>query len=295
MELLYNGVDIFEQIRIKKVILEQYLSGHVDTIKATFDNSDEKWTKWSPKPGDTIEINEKYAQSGLMYIQSIVPENDDITLIAAPIRRIQDGKDRNWINISFFQLIKYMAAEIGLTPEFYGATDQRYGQVAQMGESNLTFLKNLCEIEGCGLMVNNGILRVISYDYLKKMETSPYLFEAINKRIYDQDYYSGCEVSDGIITGKSGDSSGEVLYFRTDMPINSIGTANRFANNMLHVANLKRKGGSAMVDKLFTELMTGSKVQISCGYWTEKDVLITRVRYDLFNEKTKIWFSVLED
>lgn len=295
MELLYNGVDIYEQTRIRKALLEQYLSGHVDTIKVTFDNTDNKWTEWKPKPGDTIGVNEKYAQSGTMYVQSIVPENDDITIIAAPLKQIQDGKDRNWKNISFFQLIKYMATEIGLTPEFHGVTDQQYGQVAQMGESNLTFLNNLCEIEGCGFMIGSGILRVISYDYLKDMEVTPYLFESTNKRITDQDYYTGCEVSDGEITGKAGTSTGEVLYFRTDMPINSIGTANRFATNMLHVANLKRKAGSIMVDKLYTELMAGSKIQISCGYWTEKDALITRVRYDLFNEKTKIWFSILEE
>ncbi len=295
MELLYNGVDIYEQTRIRKALLEQYLSGHVDTIKVTFDNTDNKWTEWKPKPGDTIEVNEKYAQSGTMYVQSIVPENDDITIIAAPLKQIQDGKDRNWKNISFFQLIKYMATEIGLTPEFHGVTDQQYGQAAQMGESNLTFLNNLCEIEGCGFMIGSGILRVISYDYLKDMEVTPYLFESTNKRITDQDYYTGCEVSDGEITGKAGTSTGEVLYFRTDMPINSIGTANRFATNMLHVANLKRKAGSIMVDKLYTELMAGSKIQVSCGYWTEKDALITRVRYDLFNEKTKIWFSILEE
>ena len=295
MELLYQSVNIYDQVRIRKILLEQYLFGHVDTIKATFDNADDTWTRWGPKVGDTIEVNEKYAKSGLMYVQSIIPENNDITIIAAPLKRIQEGAERTWNNISFIQLIKTMAAEIGLTPELYGVEDAQYSQVAQMGESNLTFLNKLCEIEGCGFMVNGGVLRVISLKYLKRLETSPYLFEPTNKRIHDLNYFTGCEVTDGEIVGKAGDQSGACLYLRTDMPINSIGTANRFAGNMLSMYNLKRKGGTSMVDKMYTELMAGSKIQISCGYWTEKDVLITRVRYDLFNEKTKIWFSVLEE
>lgn len=292
MKLIYNGTDIAETAKLVRCELEQYLTGHVGTLSMKFNNSDGMWTGWAPVPGDVVRVSEEYADSGTMIVHNILPGWNDITIRAAAVRYIKEGQEKRWKNVSFMQLIRYIASRTSLTPEFYGVEDHVYRMAEQKGEGDLAFLDSLCKLEGCCLQVFDGRLIVISGEYLESIAEPQYTIEAETARIHDDDYFSGCVVSDGNITGKYGTQNGEVISFRPNAPLSSIGEANRFAKNMLAYHNNECKGGEVLLDTLITEIMPGSKVLFTCRYWEKKPILITRTRHDLARKKTKVWFRL---
>lgn len=293
MELYYNDVDIFNSVSVMRCELDQYLSGHVDTLTVSFDDSRAEWGKWAPQFGDKLNIIEEYAKSGYMYIHSLTPRNGVMTIRAAALKYIKSGHEQSWKDIKLKQIIDERAQGLGLTAEYLEVEDQKYDAVEQDG-GDLAFLDNLCRLEGCGFMVNDGILRVISYDYLDKMETSTYNLDAFDIRIHDLPYYSGCSITDGDKTGKAGDESGELIRLKTDKKLMSISQANRYAENSLRFANFGRKGGEVYSDRLLSMFAPGSKIKLQSDYWYDKPVIITHVRHDLYRMKSKLWFRLAE-
>ncbi len=295
MKLIYNDTDITDLTRILRCEINQYLEEHIDTMTLAFDNSQNQWTEWGPKRGDQVRMSEGAVDSGDMVVASVRPENHNMVLDCAPMLNIQDGQIKAWKKVSFQQLARSIAERLGLELEFYGVKDQKYEGTEQKGESDLIFLSNLCKLEGCSFVVSDGHIRIMSMDYLDSLPVSEDTINASSYIIRNDEYYTGCEVTDGKTTGKAGNSSGESASLSTDRKLESIGQANRFAANMLRYLNKNRKGGNLTADNLLGDAMPGSKVKITCEYWTEKPATITRARYDLIKSRTKLWFRLEED
>lgn len=290
MELKYNDTDITDMTRVRRLEVTQYLCDHLDTMTVSFDNSTSLWTGWGPKIGDKMHVSEGYADSGDMYVMDIRPEGDAMILTGAAVKKIHAGHVHSWKNISFKQIIEHLADDNGLEVEYFSVEDQKYNAVTQSGENDYKFINELCRLEGCIYTINDGNIKIISNEYLKTLPVTDFTLETNTARCYDDEYYTGCEVTDGTITGKAGSDAGDVAYLQTKKQLESIGEANRFAANMLEYYNRGCKGGSAIADRFITELMPGSKIKVTTDYWTDQPVVITKVRHDYFKEKTKIWF-----
>ena len=296
MKLVYEGAEITDKMTtIRRCELNQYLDGHIDTMTIAFDNSQGQWTGWAPKRGDTLQASDDHVNSGKMVVATVRQEGAEMVLDCAPLLNHQIGQVKGWKNASFTQLARNAGARLGLTVKFYDVSDHKYEGIEQKGESDLIFLSNLCRLEGCSMMVSDGTLRIMSEAYLDSLEMSDYTLLADDCRITDQEYYTGCEVCDGKIAGKAGSGKGEKTYFSTDRKLESIGQANRFAANMLRYANRDRKSGSVLCGSVLDTLMPGSKIKMTNDYWNDKPVIITRARYYLIKQQTKLWFRLLED
>lgn len=294
MDIVYNGAAITDMTRVRRLEVTQYLYDHLDTMTVSFDNKMSLWTEWAPKTGDKIRVTESYGDSGDMYVTGIRPEGDAMILDAAAVKKVHAGHVHSWKDITFKQILKHLADDNGLELKYYDVSDQKYKGAVQSGENDYKFINELCRLEGCVFTVNSGVLNVISNDYIADLPVNDYTFDAATGRYYDNDYYTGCEVTDGNIIGKAGNDSGDVAYLQTKKKLESIGEANRFAANMLEYYNRKCKGGNVMTDSLITELMPGSKIKITCEYWTEHPVVIYRTRHDYLKEKTKFWFYLVK-
>ena len=290
MELKYNDTDITDMTRVRRIEVTQYLCDHLDTMTISFDNSTELWTGWAPQIGDKIRVTEGYADSGNLYVTNIRPEGDAMILDCVAVKKVHAGHVHQWKNISFKQMIQHLADDNGLKVAYYGVEDQKYSGAIQSGENDYKFINELCRLEGCVYTIFDGQIKIISNEYIKSLSTADFTFNSNTGRYYDNDYYTGCEVTDGKTIGKAGNDSGDVGFFQTKKKLESIGEANRFATNMLEYLNRGCKGGSAMTDALITELMPGSKIKLTCSYWTDQPVVIYRVWHDYLKEKTKIWF-----
>lgn len=290
MELKYNDTDITDMTTVRRVEVTQYLCDHLDTMTISFDNKTQLWTGWAPQMGDRIRATEEYADSGNLYVMDIRPEGDAMILGCAAVRKVHAGHVHSWEKISFKQILQHLADDNGLAVEYYGVEDQKYNAAMQSGENDYKFINELCRLEGCIYMITDGVIKVISNEYIKAMPVSDFTLETGTARLYDNEFFTGCQVTDGQTTGKAGNDTGDIAYLKTGKRLESIGEANRFAANMLDYYNRGRKGGSAMADQLITQLMPGSKIKLTCEYWTDQPVVISRVRHDYLKEKTKIWF-----
>jgi hypothetical protein len=289
MELKYNDADISDLTTTTRAELTQYLNDHVDTLTLAFANRDGTWTGWKPARGDTVTVTEGNAKSGIMKVMTVRPENGEMILDCVPILELQAGEAHAWKDVTFSQLAKAKAKRLGLVLEMYGIEDQKYKNIIQNGESDLTFMHNLCNLEGVEMMISDSRMRLISDDYIAKIEDSQYVINAQTYRVFDNDYFKRCEITDGEITGKAG-KDGAGVYLKTDRKLESIGQANRFAANMLTLYNNRQKGGNITVDEMLDYVMAGSKLQITCDYWEKKTVVVTAVRFDFIKPRTKIWF-----
>lgn len=294
MEIIYQDVDITKNSTpLIRCELDQYLSDHIDTMTVIFDNNEGSWTNWAPKVGDKIRCKEEYCDSGNMYIHSIEPCENTMVLKAASLKYIKSGHTHTWEDIHFKQLIDQRASDLGLKVEYLGVTDQEYGAVEQDG-SDLSFINELCKLEGCGFMITDGVMRVISYDYMEKLPVSSYTINALKHRSHDMPYYTGCMVTDGKTYGKAGDESGEIVKLDTPHEIASIAEANRFAENALKYANFKRKYGEIYADTLLSTIRPGSKVTLKSDYWN-KPIIVTHTRHELRSMKSKIFFRLCRE
>ncbi len=294
MELYYKDVDILSQVQVLRCELKQNLFDELNTLTITFNDKENKWSKWRPQPEDKLRVTEDFLKSGNMYVYAVKPKSGMMTLKAASVKYLQDCHKQEWTDIGLKELIDLRANDLGLKTEYYGFQNQTYKSVKQDG-SDLVFLAERCQLEGCGFMVEDGILRVISYDYLKEIPTANTTLEAFDSRVEDKSFYAGCKVSDGTITGKAGNENGEVLIADTACELDSIQQANRFASNMLKYGNFGRKMGVMYSDSLLSQFAPGSKIYINCGYWENIPVIISKARHDLYNMKSKLWFVRMED
>ncbi len=53
MELIYNGTDITDDVRILRAEYECFLGEHADRLRIVIDSSDEATSGWGFAPGDT--------------------------------------------------------------------------------------------------------------------------------------------------------------------------------------------------------------------------------------------------
>ena len=75
MELIYEGVDIYPQIKLKQCIYDSYSEQKADTLKLVFSDIDKLWDSWKPKDGDRIEIRKDALKTGVMYVTSATRED----------------------------------------------------------------------------------------------------------------------------------------------------------------------------------------------------------------------------
>ena len=142
------------------------------------------------------------------------------------------------------------------------------------------------------------MIKVINEDWLESQPVSTYRLEASDEtmRTWDNAYLDKCTVYDkdrtttGTHTEEIGNGS---MSLTLNFPFTSIDEARRFAKNILHNENRKKKTGVIYSNEVLTEIMAGNLLTVNCGDWKDKPVTITHVRYDLENQTTKIWFRLL--
>ncbi len=125
-------------------------------------------TRWSPKKGDTIAVEDGAAKTGKMFVESVVPESGLITLRAysAP-QSTKHKRSKSWEKVKFLQLIQEIAGRHGLTVETYGITDQTYDYVEQNNLPDFAFLQARCTLEGAAFLVYDGKLVVYDEAYME--------------------------------------------------------------------------------------------------------------------------------
>lgn len=299
MRIIYNGVDIYDDVSLNYAVHEMNAENQADTLVLRFNDPRGVWSAWNPQPGDKIAFEHEAAKTGTMYIHQMKPENGLYTVraMSMPVSG-KEKRSKSWAAVHFFQLGTEIAARHGMTFKVCGVTDQVYDYMAQTNETDFAFFSRLCSLEGCQMVIYDGSLIVYNEAYIEQ-QTPVGELQIGEAGVFNYNdatdlAYGSAEITSGAISGSFADpapKSDRILRPAIPVKVNNAAEAARFAKGLLRQANKNGQTGS------FTkELMTGYAAASIMSLKTTKaeawdgTIFLSRVRHDYVRNTSTLFF-----
>lgn len=298
----YEGRDIAALVSMTRCVYESREEGRVSRLIAEFEDQRGIWDSWNPQPGDCVAVSAKgAAATGKLYVRECRPTAIGYELRADALPRPDVEAIRTWRETTLCSVVSQLAAVLGLGVLFHGVSDMALSYVKQDGEGALPVLARLCSIAGCIFDVYGGVLHVCGRDWVESQASvgtveiagdSDYSFrrrQAFTRCSVEQTAISGVRPALAATYGVAGYEFATVLDSRMGVP----GTAEleRACAGILACVNARQSFGNASSDSL-SALSPGSVCDLSCPRSPSISgrAVITRVRNDYVNNRSKIWW-----
>lgn len=300
MKIIYNDINITNDVKINRASITDNCGGRADKIQCIFSDINKNWRNWSPKKGDTLVlVNDKFS-SGKMFIDELYISRGiyKINAISTPLNS-KIAKSRVWESITFKSLVNDLANEVGLTVETYYINDWIYERIDQMDETNLEFLNRICILEGYNLKITDG--KVVIYDE-RTLESSTEVLKVTEKDILGD--YDFKVISSGLYSSSSleylthknefirysftptNPILGPILKLK-NIKVSSYAEAERFTKNLLRYNNKYETSGSFAI-KANSEIGAGNVIKIEdLGSFNGK-YFIDKVIYNTTNNQSNL-------
>lgn len=304
MKILYNGVDIYNDVSVNYCVHEMFAEKQADTLVIRFNDTNGVWSKWNPEDGDSIRLVEGADDTGKMFVHFMKSENGLFTIRAMSVPKSGITKrTKSWKGVRFLQLGKEIAERHGLEFQSYGCSNELYRCMNQEKETDFAFYSYLCMLEGCQMLIYDGRLLVYNEKYMENQTVSGSLDVEENGVFAYMDnraaVYNSCEVSKGGFLGKFVLSDADnTKIFRPDIKIapTSESEAMRFSKGLLR--NENKYGRTGKFSKgLLTAYAAASLLRLKTQKASAWDgiVFVYKVRHDFIGNKTTIYFrDILE-
>lgn len=297
MELYYKGKNIYSDVKIKECIYDSRCDTHLSYLRIVFEDENHKFDSYGIENGDEIRLKDGNIDTKKLYINNINPDNARFEIVAHPVMReaMEETDNKKWKSVKFKKIINDIATKHGLTTEYFGVENNQYKNIEQNNERDIMFAARMAILEGCIAVLFNGKLIVASKEYLKSQSVDDFEIDNYNVVLKRKTEYKKCIVQGTEKTGKytSASGSGTIIY---RIEVSSKAEGNRFAENLLKYKNKNAHTGCVTTEELKDGYSGGTVVTIkSEDHPSAKGkALIDRVRHDLINGKSKIWFECLE-
>ena len=304
LKVLYNDVDITKDITVVECEHEMNAEDKPDEINIKFADNNHLWDGWKPNNNDTIQVIDGIAKTGRMFIQSVLPENGYMNLSGSSVpekmRKVIKENNKSWTNVKFLQVLTEIAGRNNLTLENHDAANRTIPFIEQENISDLQFLSERCELEGCSFVIYDGKIVVYSPETIEK--TTPVKTVTVKddtRYHYDDNSinaYGTCEIDNGSQSGmaSAGINNENVLRRILEGYIDSRAEGNLYAKNILAKANRGLKTGDFQTD-IMRDLSAASIVTLKTPTAASNDgnVFYTKVRHDYVKKKTNHYFRFL--
>ncbi|MBR1625599.1 MAG: hypothetical protein IJ681_00475 [Bacteroidales bacterium] len=301
LRVIYNDVDITNDIAVTGCEHTMNAEGAPDEVEIKFTDNDHLWDDWQPSKTDTIQVKDGIADSGKMFIESVNPTNGYMTLrgssIPTTMRDVIKENNKSWEGVTFLQLFTEIGGRHGLEVESHEVENRTYNYIKQENISDLEFLTELCDLEGCAFLVFDKKLVVYSPE---KMEAqSP--VKTINipsgsDFTYTDDSlaaYGNCEIDNGALVGKATASNGIEKTMRRVIKcfIETQADANNGAKNILAKANRGLKTGRLKTD-IMKDIAAASVATLNTADASTNNgtIFYQKIVQDYVNKKTIHYF-----
>lgn len=295
MKVIYEGKEI--DLNVTSCNITDNIKTKADTIDITFADINNECRAWHFKKGHTIEIVEEGYSTGTMYVDCFGLSNGTYTVRALSIKKnFKTKHTRTWENVTFKYLANDLVQSLGLTLETYEIKDFKYKRVDQIEMNNIEFLKQRCTLEGYILKITNNKAVIISSSFLEKQTvaltltpkdfigkhkfecTSNYIYGGCIIRSNEEDYIEGSYIVDNSIDN---------LLYINNLPVYSIGEADRFSKNILKSFNKNEICGTFTVIKN-TKIAAGSTLNIEELSLFSGKYIVEELNTSIIDGKTKL-------
>lgn len=304
LKILYNGIDITKDITITACEHEMHAEDKPDEINIKFSDNNYRWDGWNPNRNDTIQVIEGIAKTGKMFIQAVVPENGYMNLTGSSVpekmRKIIKENNKSWTNVKFLQVVTEIAGRNNLSVESHDIENRTIPFIEQENISDLKFLSERCELEGCSFVIYDGKIVIYSPEAIEKaVPVKTITVKDDTGYHYDDNSinaYGACEVDNGSISGAaSAEIKNEnVLRRILECYIDSSAEANLYAKNILTKANRGLKTGYFQTN-IMKDLSAASIVFLKTPAASSNNgkIFYTKIRHDYVKKKTSHYFRFI--
>lgn len=295
MKIMYNNKDIYKDISLNYAVHEMHAEGEADSLVLRFNDPKGLWSKWDPKTGDEISLEQQGSKTGKMFIYNMQAQNGLYTIRAMSMpMSMRDCRSASWQKVKLSQIAQEIASRHGLEVKLYDVKDQTYNSMKQQEESDIAFLSGLCMLEGCQLIIYDGQI-IIYGEAARENSKSTDTIEIgaagdYSCQDYSADKYGTAKVHAGTYSGEYS-TGGSSRTIERKLHANSNAEATRFAKGLLRNANKSSRVGCVTLD--FTaKYAAASVVEIKtkkAKQWNGKS-FITKVRQDYVRNLSVLFF-----
>lgn len=173
MEIYYQGKDITDMVQVKSCTVHDTCGSRCDSLDIVFNNA-AGWYSWGPEEDDQIIVSHEGYDSGIMYLNMVMPEEGKYRILATSLPcKARSRGNKSYINQTIGDIMRSCAALSGMESQIFGLDEKLIiPYIERDNESSAAFLNRLLTLEGAALKCVNGKYTAIGIEYAQDMEVA---------------------------------------------------------------------------------------------------------------------------
>ena len=171
MEITYEGYDITDWAQVRKCVGRDTAGNRCDSLDITFENA-AGWYNLGPKEDDQIIVSHNGYDTGVMFANTILPEDGRFRILASSLPCAARVKAyQSFIDKSIEEIMRACAMSSGMGFQIFGIDKNTIiPYIQRENESCAAFLYRLLQMEGAMLKCVNGMYTAIGIEYAQALD-----------------------------------------------------------------------------------------------------------------------------
>lgn len=295
VEIFYQGTEITNMVQTRKCIVRDGCGERADSIDLEFENA-AGWYAWGPEEDDQIIVTHKGYDSGIMYVNTVLPQDGKYRILATALPcRAREKGNKDFCKKTLEEIMRACAFASGMDFQIFGMDKNiAIPYIERDGEGCAAFLHRFLALEGAVLKCVNGKYTAIGIEYAQGLE--PWQTIRISSAQEGAQYrragsvYKSVTVKTPYAEAKANDlavSEDHMQMTMNDLPAMDNLQAGRWARGKLLCLN--RKSELVTLESDFNQGFTAmARVDIDGDTDASGEWLVEEAEHDLINLKTSV-------
>lgn len=294
MKIYYQGKDITGMVQTKSCVVRDTAGERCDSLEIVFEHA-AGWYSWGTEEDDQIVVVNGGYDSGIMYVNTILPEDGKYRIIATSLPcAARNCEYKSYANKTIEEIMRDCAMQSGMDFQIYGIDGKTViPYIQREHEGAAAFLSKLLMLEGAALKCVNGRYVAIGYGYAQEREpvTAIYVRPSQQGTRYSR---GGQKLKALTIKTPYAEATARDLMVGSTHPhlkitgklpaLNDIQAGRWARGKLLHV---NRKCETVTISTAFDPVMTAMmRVNITGSTDATGEWLVEDVKHDIINRKT---------
>lgn len=169
MKIFYEGTDITEWVQARKCVCRDTAGSRCDSLDIEFENA-AGWYRWEPKEDDQIVVSHNGYDTGVMYVNTILPEKGRFRIFATSLPCAARAKGyQSFTGKTIEEIMRSCAMSSGMDFQIFGIDGKTViPYIQRENEGCAAFLQRLLTLEGAALKCVNGKYTAIGIAYAQE-------------------------------------------------------------------------------------------------------------------------------
>ena len=171
MEILYQGHNITEWAQVYRCVCRDTAGERCDSLDIEFENA-AGWYNLEPREDDQIIVSQDGYDTGIMYVNTILPEKGRFRIFATSLPCAARAKGyQSFDGKTIEEIMRACAVSSGMAYRIFGIDPNTViPYIQRENESCAAFLHRLLKLEGAALKCLNGTYNAIGLSFAQALE-----------------------------------------------------------------------------------------------------------------------------